>query len=533
MRSRLRQGTALLALACGLAYAQDVAAQRGGRLPRSIRGQVVNDQSRPVAWAYVSLQGEMGGVAATATTGPRGRFIFDGVEPDVYMVVARKGGYHRAGQRVDMTVQYRGYVQLTLYPDKTTQSAQPTSTDPTVSVQSLDVPEEAEEEFEKGREALLAKDDPAAGEKRFLRAIELYPPYVDAYQLLGASYLRQEKWEEAETAFRQALGLNPNLAPTYFGLAAVYKERNAADEAREALQQGLRLDPNSWTGHVELAMNLLERKDLEGAQRHALRAHELRPELPLAHVVLGNVELRRGTLLVAEEEYKHYLERAPNGPLATEIREKLDEIADNKYRKPDETTGDVPSGAQRKFQEGQREIAQGKIDQALQRFRKAVELYPEYVQAHHMVAVILMNQEQWENAENILKRCIELRSGFAPAYVALGSLYNDQGKPGEAMPFLERGVALEPRYWQGHFELARSLLAQNQVEEAETHARRAHELAADFPPIHVVLGNISLTKHDLVEARQEYQHYLDLAPGGALAAQLSAKIRQIDRRLGQ
>lgn len=536
MRLRLRHGTALLALA----FALNASAQRGRQFPsvtpRTIQGQVVNNQNRPVPWAYVSLQGEMGGVASSATTGPSGRFRFERVEADIYVVVVEMVGYHRAAQRVDMTTQFQAHVLLTLYPDKNAQPAQPASNDPIVPIQSLTIPDKARDEFQKGREALLTKDDPAASEEHFLRAIELYSSYVDAYQLLGASYLRQEKWKEAETAFQRALDLNPSSAPAYFGLAGVYKERHATDEARDALEHGLRLDPNSWRGHLELAQLLLAEEKVAEAEEHARRAHELASKDPLACVVLANVVLRENDLKTAREEYQHYLELAPAGPLAEEIKAKIAEIS-KKERQLELLSRDkasvIPEAAREEFNKGSNQVNKGQFDEALRHFRRAVEIAPSYLEAHLMVGSILLDQEKWSEAEQDFRGMLDIDDNYAPAYVALGRLYNMKGAAVEAEPLLRQAVELDPDSWQGHFELAQSLLTLHKLPESEMHARQAQKLQEGFPLVYVLLGNISLAKHDARAARDQFQRYIDLAPNGPLASQLKKRIMQIDAALAR
>lgn len=537
MRSFLK-ATWILLLLLSFAVA-GLAQQRRPQIPsqfRHISGHVVNGlTNRPVQGAYVRLLTQDGGVQTDATTGSNGRFQFDNIPAAVFYVDARMPGFARsASRRLDLSLQARAYVILTLYPNRDSQDAQPSSAEPMVSLQSLNVPEDAQNEFQKGRQALLEQNDASTGEQHLLHAIELFPQYVEAYELLGASYMAQEKWEDAEGAFNQSKELNPKSAPAYFGLAAIYKHRDSPDQARTALEQGLGLDPSSWSGHMELALNLLARKDLVGAEVHAQRAHELEPNAPLTHITLGNVLLLKGALDPAKQEYQHYLELAPEGPLVATLKQKIAEIDSKKKqqaRNASQANAAAPPAAVQEFQKGQQALSRGELEPALQHFRKATTLYPDYLQAHFMAGTVLMNQQKWEEAEQTLTHCLELKDGFAPAYAALGSLYNMQGNLQKALPALQRAVELDPDLWQGHFELAQNLLAQNQLQEAESHARRAHELANDYPLVHVVLGNILLKQHNVTEARQEYTHYLLLAPQGPLAAQLTAKIQQLDQAL--
>lgn len=531
MRSLSRFLAALLVLAQALTAA---AQQRLPRTPapeRTIRGKVlVAGSNRPMRGVYVALVSDGGGSVMDTRTGPNGQFVFDNISAGVYFVTAELPGYHKASQRFDLTINPRGYALLALYPKKDSKEAASTPEEGVVPLEALAVPEEAKAEFEKSK-SLLKKGKLEDGQQHLREAIRLYPDYYQAHLLLGTSLTDQRQWKEAEQALLRSLQINERFAPSYFALGLLYKQQGKIEDARTALENGLRAAPDSGEGHIELAEILLAQGEVEEAEIHARRAHTLDEKEPLPHAVLGNILLREGDPIAAREEYQHFLDLAPDNPLAHQVREKITEI--DKKERTLALVSSVPPKAQREFAKGKQSLDNREVEKALKQFHKAIELHPGYVEAHHMVGTILMDQQKWSEAEKSFKHCLELNDHFPLSYIALGTLYNLTAKPAEAIPVLQRGLELDPNAWQGHFELAQSLLTQRKLGEAEFHARRAHDLLSSDLLVHVLLGNIGLSKHDLPLARQEYQHYLDLAPGGPLAPQLMVKIEQIDSRLGR
>lgn len=192
----------------------------------------------------------------------------------------------------------------------------------------------------------------------------------------------------------------------------------------------------------------------------------------------------------------------------------------------------APESAQREYVKGGEALTQNALPEALAHFEKAVKIYPQYYQAYHSMGTLYMDQAKWPEAEKTLKRSLEINDKYAPSYAALGAVYNRQGKPAEAQPLLERSVELEPRAWQSHFELALALLAQDKAAEGEAQCRQAHELEPKVPLVHIVLGNFALRRRDLMTARQEFQHFLDLAPDHPLAAPVRQKLADIDKAVG-
>jgi tetratricopeptide (TPR) repeat protein len=192
----------------------------------------------------------------------------------------------------------------------------------------------------------------------------------------------------------------------------------------------------------------------------------------------------------------------------------------------------VPEKALKEFEQGSEALLEkGDVEAGEQHLRKAIELYPNYVQAHHLLGTLYMDRQAWEEGKKYLQQALAISPQFAPSYLALGALYNRQGQPKQAESALRKGLELAPDSWQGHFELCRILLAQDKVEQAVFHARRAHELQPEAPLLHVVLANIFLRQRDLQAALQEYRHFLELAPDAPAASQVEAKAQQIESAL--
>jgi len=193
----------------------------------------------------------------------------------------------------------------------------------------------------------------------------------------------------------------------------------------------------------------------------------------------------------------------------------------------------VPPEAQEEFNRGQRAARESQPEEAIQAYRHAVEIHPQYFEAYEALGTVYMDQQKWAEAEESLKRCIEINSQYASAHAALGALYNRTNRPEEAIPELERSLELNPNAWQAHFELAQALLATGRTQEAESHARRAREMEPKQPLTHLVLGNVLLRRNDFAGARQEYKTFLDVSPESPLAGDVRAKIAQMERQMEQ
>ncbi len=163
--------------------------------------------------------------------------------------------------------------------------------------------------------------------------------------------------------------------------------------------------------------------------------------------------------------------------------------------------------------------------------RKATTLYPEYVQAYHLLGTLYMDQAEWELARKSLKRALELNERFAPSYFAWGAMLNRRGKPAKAQEVLERGLEFDPNAWQGHVEICKSYYAVGDLTEAVEHALRAHSLSPEISVIHLVLADVYVADGSYTEAKTEYQHFLDRAPSSPWRARILEQIRRLDGAL--
>ena len=123
-----------------------------------------------------------------------------------------------------------------------------------------------------------------------------------------------------------------------------------------------------------------------------------------------------------------------------------------------------------------------------------------------------------------LQRSVEVNPEGAVARTRLGSLYLRLGKPGDAIPHLERAVELAPDDQTALNSLQRALREAGQPEKADQVKRRLAELIrkrdrdSQNALAAVSLNNegAELQKHGkLAEAAEKYRAALELNPGHA------------------
>lgn len=186
----------------------------------------------------------------------------------------------------------------------------------------------------------------------YTRALEVDPEYANAHNNLGVELMDDNRLPEAVEHFREALRLAPDFGMAYNNLGMAEMGMGRFDEAASAVREAIRIEPGVAGYYLDLG--LVERKVQRWAQaREALaKAAELDPTLLEAKSQLGDALLHLGR---AEESAREFAEVARLSPDSAAAHFNLG----------------VALGA----------MGPSQIDRAIEEFKRAVEIDPNYVEA--------------------------------------------------------------------------------------------------------------------------------------------------------
>src|SRR5262249_44135742 len=121
--------------------------------------------------------------------------------------------------------------------------------------------------------------------------------------------------------------------------------------------------------------------------------------------------------------------------------------------------------------------AQGKVDEGIRCYRKAIELVPNYAAAYSNLGNALCDQQKPDEAIRHYRKAIELEPRYAKAYLGLGRALRAQGKLDDAIAESRQGVTMQKKR-----AVAPADLALSQLTLAELLNDRARQLVTGGDP---------------------------------------------------
>ena len=149
---------------------------------------------------------------------------------------------------------------------------------------------------------------------------------------------------------------------------------------------------------------------------------------------------------------------------------------------------------------GMQHLHAGNVQQADAEFRQALKLDANNVQANYACALASYQLNHLGEAEQFLRRVIQLQPHFYPAFNTLGITLRTAGKDAEGIASLEQALSIKGDYAEAAFNLALAFADTNERMKAISLYRRVLVMKPDFIPALTNLGNLLRAENEFDEA---------------------------------
>jgi tetratricopeptide (TPR) repeat protein len=399
-------GLAILSIAALPALAQGVSEANGSVLDRA---------GNPIQGALVTFLAKSSpDVPYSGKTNKKGRYfisgMFTGKEDELWIMECTAEGYVPIEVRIESRT-----VNRTLVGDPMTTKLKPGKKPPEIPIRPLGQATvdwtvapaaEVEAEIQAAAEAAAAEAAAAAGEEApskdpwvealtlasagslaesvelFEEAVEAEPDDAERHETFAKILYRLERYDEAETEATKAIEIEPERVESQMVLFNVYDAREDYERARAILEAARKALPTDTRILLRLAYVATETGDQKGAIAAYTRVIEVDPDNAEAWLSLANLHADAGNLEASEQAYQKVVEIDPEGAHQTYYN-----LGATIIKRSNRSEADTR--------------------RAIEAFRKALELKPDYARAAQELAFALIGLGDMDGARQVLQSFVD------------------------------------------------------------------------------------------------------------------------------
>jgi len=127
-------------------------------------------------------------------------------------------------------------------------------------------------------------------------------------------------------------------------------------------------------------------------------------------------------------------------------------------------------------------LQKGQVDKALEHFQNAVEINPNYLEAHSNLGLALLQKGQMDEAVAHFKKASEIAPNSLSTHYNLGVALFRNGELDEAVAQYRKALEINPNSLETHYNLGLTLFKKRQLDEAIAQFLEVLRLKPDFSP---------------------------------------------------
>ena len=251
-----------------------------------------------------------------------------------------------------------------------------------------------------------------------------------------------------ERKFKAALDADPNLAEADYNLGVLAERQGKKDEAKNWYRSALKKKPSLRQASENLAVMSQNEGDIPGAVALYTDVLKRYPDDAASRARLAEIYRQTGDHAKALEFARAALMRDPQSTTALKVMMRT--YVDRKQP----TLAKLVALRAMKIDDNDPElhhtvglILQGENDPdgAMLAFKKALEVRPDYLPAHILLAQMSLEAEDYPGAEEHLRKILQAGGNNAAAHLNLGVAYKGQGQSDKAMQEYDEAEKLDPK----------------------------------------------------------------------------------------
>jgi len=164
------------------------------------------------------------------------------------------------------------------------------------------------------------------------------------------------------------------------------------------------------------------------------------------------------------------------------------------------------------LQKGYELSKQGKLDEALDAYRKALEIDPKFANAWYNMGIVFEEQGKLDEALDAYRKALEIDPKLANAWIGMGNTLNNQGKLDEALDAYRKALKFDPKNALAWNNMGAVLNSQGKLDKALDACRKALEIDPKYADAWYNMGIVLRKQGKLDEALDAYRKTLEIDP---------------------
>jgi tetratricopeptide (TPR) repeat protein len=195
----------------------------------------------------------------------------------------------------------------------------------------------------------------------------------------------------------------------------------------------------------------------------------------------------------------------------------------------DEYRKHFPKSALKEFDQGLRADQDGKQDDAVRHYERALRAAPDFYPAHNNLGSEYLSKRNFDTARREFEEVIRLNQSDAAAYFNLSNVYMLTGKLQDSQQFLGEGMRREPDSALGQFLQGSLDMRTGKYREAESALRRAVQVNPMMAQARLQLINLLLQLRRDSEAQTELHGFIGAFPSNAFTPKAKQLLQRLER----
>ena len=188
----------------------------------------------------------------------------------------------------------------------------------------------------------------------------------------------------------------------------------------------------------------------------------------------------------------------------------------------------APATAKKEFERATSLASGGNSAQAIEHYKRAIDIYPDYLMALNDLGVQYLKLKQLGEAAAQFEAALDINAKVFNPRLNLGIVLVEQKKYLDAISHLTLALSIDSARPATHLYIGIASLEIDELDTAQRELSKALTLGdAEYTIAHFYLGRVQMKRGDSEAAAREFKTYLQNSPEGEKAVQARVLLEKL------